>query len=71
MKKSEIYVSLLNEGINVWRPVSAEFISDNLYQILGEVPEGEEWQFQPGEIVECKEAELSESKRLVAYKRQT
>lgn len=48
-----IYVSLLNEGVVVWRPVEATKLAAETYRIEGEVPEGEEWEFAPGYIVNC------------------
>lgn len=35
----------------VWRPVEAEHLPDGSYLIVGEVPEEEQWEFQPGERV--------------------
>ena len=48
-----IYVQLLNEGTDVWRPVEATQLSDNTYSIEGTVPGGEEWAFAPGSVVRC------------------
>ena len=48
---NEIYVRLLDEGTEVSRPVKAESVGPGLFRLLGSVPEGELWQFQPGEIV--------------------
>jgi hypothetical protein len=47
----QIYVGLLDEGIDVWRPVQAEQIGPSVYRII-EQPydrEIETWQFEPGE----------------------
>lgn len=49
-----IYMPLLNEGVNVWRPVEATGLSADTYRVEGEVPDGEEWAFDPGTIVRCK-----------------
>lgn len=49
-----IYVALLDEGVDVWRPVDGELVGPNLYRVAGPVPEGERWQFAPGEIVHSK-----------------
>lgn len=55
MEKTEtIYVQLLDEGIEVFRPVLAVVLSENTYKILGFEdydPETETWQFLPGTIV--------------------
>ena len=48
-----VYVALLEEGIDVWRPVAARHVRDDEYQLGGPVPDGEVWQFQPGEVVRC------------------
>ena len=64
-----VYVSLLDEGVDVWRPVSAEHIRDDVYRIVGESPdpEDEQWQFLPGQHVRCRLQQLSEAECLVAY----
>ncbi len=45
------YVALLDERVDVWKPVEAEELSSERYLILGPVPEDERWEFQPGTIV--------------------
>ena len=64
-----IYVSLLDEGVDVWRPVSAEHIRDDVYRIVGEPPdpENEKWEFLSGELVRCRQQALSGGSSLVAY----
>jgi len=42
---------LLNEGIDVWRPVAAKALDGGTYRILGPMPDGEQWAFTPGSIV--------------------
>jgi hypothetical protein len=39
-----IYVGLRDEGVTVWR---------RLYELTGEILEGERWEFQPGQVFEC------------------
>ena len=47
-----LHVRLLDEGVDVWRPVRAVQLSESTYQIAGDpVPADETWSFQPGEIV--------------------
>lgn len=47
-----IHVRLLDEGVDVWRPVEARQLSESTFQIVGDpVPEDETWSFQPGDIV--------------------
>lgn len=47
-----IYVYLLDEGVQVWRPVEAEPVGD-AFRIVGGCPDGERWEFQPGDVVRC------------------
>lgn len=62
-----IYVALLDEGTDVWRPVQAEQVKGNAYRILDSMPEDESWEFPSGAVVHCKEMTLSSGKHLVAY----
>ena len=54
-EKSQIYVALLDEGVDVWRPVDAERVQGDDYKLAGSVPDGEKWEFQPGDVVRCHE----------------
>ena len=70
---SMIYVRLLDEGIEVWRPVSAERVRNTIYRII-ESPanDTEHWEFKAGETVCCQEKSFADGKRgLVAYERAT
>jgi hypothetical protein len=51
--KVTVYVRLLGEGVDVWRPVQAEHVADDLYRLMGDVPSGETWSFVPGGVVRC------------------
>ncbi len=65
-----IYISLLNEGTSVWRPVQVIELEYNLFQIPEntEVPEDEEWEFNPGTKVKCKEHTFTDGQtELIAY----
>ncbi len=69
-----IYVKLLNEGVDVWRPVVAENVADAISFLIlpsptNVVPSGEEWEFKPGSRVLTKEVELEGNLVKVAYKR--
>jgi hypothetical protein len=64
-----IYVALLDEGVDVWRPVEAERLGPDIFRIIGDIPEGESWAFQPGDIVRCREKQLSKGALLVAHER--
>jgi hypothetical protein len=55
-----IYVPLLNEGTDVWRPVEATHLSGDLYRVEGSVPDDEEWAFPPGAIVRCERTRIKE-----------
>jgi hypothetical protein len=52
----EIYVRLLDEGVEVWRPVQAVRSGDGDFAIVGPAPqpEGETWEFPLGALVMCR-----------------
>jgi hypothetical protein len=63
-----IFIALLEEGTEVWRPTQAESISGDLYRIIGQIQDDEVWEFPPGSVVRCKEKIFSNGERgLVAY----
>lgn len=50
--KKQIPIRLLNEGTDVWRYVDANLQEDGSYVVCEqEIPEDEEWEFKPGEVV--------------------
>jgi hypothetical protein len=65
---AEIFVSLLDERVDVWRPVQAERLHGNVYRIVDEPynREIETWQFEPGDEVVCEPIELSDGRILAA-----
>jgi hypothetical protein len=67
----EIYVSLLDEGVDVWRPVRAERLGGNVYRILSQPydREVEAWQFEPGDEVVCEMVASSEGQILAATRK--
>lgn len=67
-QKTTIYVKLINEPVEVWRPVDAIRINENSYQLTLEqdVPEDEEWEFSPGETIEVFIREFDGIPRIVA-----
>ena len=69
IKVMTVYVSLLDEGVDVWRPVSAERVEEDVYRIVEEAPgpEDEKWEFLPGQLVRCRLQQLSVGEFLVAY----
>lgn len=54
-RRVQIFVFLPDEAVDVWRPVDAEQVSDELYRIVSENPdpEDERWEFSTGEVVRC------------------
>ena len=67
-RKDTVYVALLGESVDVWRPVKAEHVQESLYRITGEntSPEDEEWEFVTGQVVRCVNRDLSDGPSLVA-----
>jgi hypothetical protein len=51
MTSTVLLMPLLNEGTHVWRPVAVKTLSDGTYQILGPMPDDEQWTFAPGSVV--------------------
>jgi hypothetical protein len=66
MAEQTIYVELLDEGIDVWRPVQSEQQSDGTFRLPDHAPEGERWRFPPGTRVRCEWQHLSDGPALVA-----
>ena len=63
-----IYVSLLDEGTDVWRPVTAVPEAAGVYRITAENPDpaNERWQFATGTRVRCARRRLNGEEVLVA-----
>ena len=68
----QIYIALLDEGVDVWRPVQAEHLSGNVYRILRQSYDRtvESWQFEPRDVVLCERVE-SGGGRILAATRKT
>ncbi len=58
-------MELLDEGVEVWRPVEAEVLDDG-FRVLGPVPDTEHWRFEPGSLVQVTKKRLSEGEQWVA-----
>jgi hypothetical protein len=60
----------LDEGVDVWRPVRAVHIQDDIYRIVEQPYDRglETWQFAPGEDVVGEIIEASEGRILAATK---
>jgi hypothetical protein len=51
-----VYVRLLDEGTDVWRPASATPLPDGAYELAeppGYDPDAERWEFPPHSRVRC------------------
>jgi len=59
-----IFVPLLNEGTEVWRPVQARPLGENFFRIIGVEADvsDETWQFASGTIVRCEPKRFSDGK---------
>jgi hypothetical protein len=53
MAMTTVYVELLDEGVSVLRPVTAERVGEGLYRLVGTPDETETWRFPPGDVVRC------------------
>jgi hypothetical protein len=64
----QIFVRLLDENVDVWRPVHAEHISGNRYRIADQPYDRhvEAWQFEPGQTVHCEMVDSDDGRILAA-----
>ena len=51
----QVYVALLDEGVDCWRQVDAQHVGEDQYVLSGPIPGDEVWEFQPGETVRYRE----------------
>lgn len=58
-----LYIELLEEGVACWRPVAAEDLGSGLYRLVGAVPDGEVWEYQPGDVVNAREKTFADGER--------
>lgn len=66
-----IYVRLLNEGTEVWRPTMGRPVSPGTFEVLATSDfetASEEWEFAPGTHVLCTWPRLSDGPALVAVR---
>lgn len=63
-----VYVELLDEGADVWRPVLAEEVRPGCFLLQRAVPEEEQGAFQPGALVERELLKSSGGNSLVALR---
>jgi hypothetical protein len=64
-----IYIELLNEGVDVWRPVEATIEADDTFRLPDGAPEAEAWRFPPGSLVRCQVRRFSDGDGLAASER--
>jgi hypothetical protein len=57
--RTTVYVQLLNEAVDVWRPVVAEHVEGDKYRLIGPKPDDETWPFAVGDVVRCEPRRLS------------
>ncbi len=70
--KKNIYIQLLNEGTEVYRPVPAIKIKNNIYKLQGfdiYNPEDEIWEFSPGTYVQVEKRNLDGENVLIAIQK--
>jgi hypothetical protein len=60
-----IYVELLDEDVDVWRPVEATIEADDTFRLPDQAPSDEAWRFPPGSVVRCQRKLLSDGETLV------
>jgi hypothetical protein len=64
-----VYVRLLDESVDVWRPAAAEDLGGGRFRLLAIIDEDigdEPWEFPPGTTVECEPQVLDDGEVLVA-----
>lgn len=57
---SYIYIRLLDEGTEVYRPVKAMKVSKNIYKINSKPSDDEVWEFLYGDHLICKDKKCSD-----------
>ncbi len=68
---AEIFVRLLDENIDVWRPVRAEQIAPDRFRIVDQHYDRgtERWEFEPGDEVLCELITSPDEDRFLAATR--
>ena len=65
--ETTVYVQLVGEAVDAWRPVAATPEAAGVYRLSEEQPVAEIWAFPPGSRVRCERRPLSGGSELVAY----
>lgn len=67
----EIYIKLLEEGTDVWRPTLGRNLGNELFEVLAAPdydPEDEIWEFLPGSIVKTEKRKSADGEYYCAIK---
>jgi hypothetical protein len=59
MQTVTLYMYLLEEGSDCWRPVQAEPLGNELFRVLGPMSDDEVWEFPPDSIVATRRKSFS------------
>lgn len=72
MMTTRIHIHLTDEGTDVWRPIEAIRLDEELFRIPEDtiVPSDENWEFLPGAVVRCEHRVLSHEVLLIAVESQ-
>jgi hypothetical protein len=65
-----IYIRLLDEGTDVYRPTQGLMVDDMVFKVLPTEhydPKDEYWEFPPGKIVRCKKELKNGHELLIAF----
>ena len=57
-----IYMPLIDEGTECWRPVRANLIDSDIFQVVDDIPRGESWAFAPFSRVRCRDKVLADGR---------
>ena len=60
-----VYVELVDEGVQVWRPVRARSEGEH-FRVLSTAPDGETWRYPWGSLVSCALRDIGDGPVLVA-----
>lgn len=63
-----IYMPLMDEGVDVWRPVLAKRLDDNRFLVVAQPydRQAERWAYEPGTVVMCVQKGLDGQQALAA-----
>ena len=64
-----VLMPLEGERTNAWRPVEAQLLPGDRFEIIGPMPTGEVWRYPPGAIVHCEVQQHEDGEQLVAVAR--